>query len=67
MVDRLKDKEKEVDPDKIDGEEMIDGLEDHHHIREEALLATVEIKIYKLSYHNVQEIKCKLYIYLIEY
>ena len=52
-------KEKEVDQDKIDGEEMIDGQEDHYHIKEEAHPAIAEIKIFKLLHPNVQEIKCK--------
>ncbi len=59
-------KGKEVDQDKTDGEEMIDGLEDPHHIKEEARPAIVEIKKYKLLHLNVQEIKCN-FIYLLKY
>lgn len=56
-------KEKEADQDKIDGEEMIDGREDRHHIKEEARPVIAEIKIYKLLHLSVQEIKCNLSIY----
>lgn len=42
-----KSKEKEVDQDKIDGEEMIDGPEDLHLIKKEAHQVIVVIKIYK--------------------
>ena len=50
-------KEKEADQDKIGGDAMIAGAVDHLHTKE-ALLVIVEIKIYKLLYLFVQEIRC---------
>lgn len=53
-----KPKEKEADQDKTDGGAMIAGAVDHLQTKE-ALLVIVEIKIYKLLYLFVQEIRCK--------
>jgi len=48
-------KEKEVVPDKTDGDEMIDGVVDRLQMTE-ALQVTVEIKITKTLYPYVPEI-----------
>jgi hypothetical protein len=55
-------KEKDQGQDKIDGEEMIDGLEDRLHTKKDHHLVIVEIKIFKHLYHNVKEIKCNSFI-----
>ncbi len=49
--------EKEVDQDKINGKEMIDGEEDHRQHKEEAHPAIVEIKISKISNQSAPETK----------
>ena len=51
-------KEREADQDKIDGDVMIDGLGDRHLIKKDHHQVTVETKIFKHLYLNVNEIKC---------
>lgn len=54
-------KEKEVDLDKTDGEEMIDGVVDRPQMTE-ALPVTVETKITRTLFLYVPEISCNFLI-----
>ncbi len=49
--------EKEVDQDKINGKEMIDGEEDHRQHKEEARQVIAETKISKISNQSAPETK----------
>ncbi len=62
VVQEEEDRGGEVDLGKIDGEEMIDGQEDHHLMKEEAHQAIVAIKILKLLCQSVLVTKCNFFL-----